>query len=504
MRMKTVTALLLILSAAGWARGLDGFRAERDSNLPPNVKWYLEQRENKDRFLRFGSSCGLPGMPDSQGVRMVGKWGRAAANKVTGRDSLVFMSLGSEVAVFNVADGSNPRIVSEIQCRSMTGRLCLRDSYLFVGSQGPVEVYSVANPMQPRFISFGPVIAPDISLQDTLVYALGSDSLYIFDAADPANWQLLGATRDSGYSLNVADGFAYLADRWGLYIVDCTDPTNPHWASTLSGGVETRASCAEGGYCYYTETYPNTAFVVANVADPYHPVESGRTASMGGYDIHKRDFYVYLSSYEILDVSIPSSPAVISSIVIEGNGVWTRGPYDHSFVGADYGGLASVNITDPVNPRVDTEVAGASASYDVHVDNGLAYVANFLSGVKILDLASISNPRQVGSYDTIGWRPYSYAVTARDSFAYLVNQVPDGFRVINVSSPDNPRLEGWCRITDLGRAAVLRETLVYVAEDYHFEIFSIANPRNPRLMGSCGLPNASGDLWLVDTLAYVA
>ena len=75
-------------------------------------------------------------------------------------------------------------------------------------------------------------------MQDSLVYALGSDSLVIYNVTDPANWQRLGAGRDSGYTLNVANGYAYLSDWGGLYVIDCTDPTNPHRVSTLSAGVE--------------------------------------------------------------------------------------------------------------------------------------------------------------------------------------------------------------------------------------------------------------------------
>jgi hypothetical protein len=483
-------------------------RDEVDRDLPPNVKWYLEQREKKDWFLQSGPFAERTRMPDSQGLRLVGKWGRGPANKVTGRDSLVFMSLGSEVAIFNAADGSNPRVIAEIQCRNMTGRVYLKDSFLFVGSQGPVEVYSIADPARPRFLCYAPVVGAELSIQDSLAYVLGIDSLFIYNVSNPANWQRVGATRDSGYSLNVADGFAYLADRWGLYVIDCTNPANPHRAGTLSGGVQVSTSWTENDYCYYTETYPSAAFVVASVADPYHPSELGRRTGIGGGDIYKIDFFVYLPGFQILDVSQPSSPTVICSLAVVGylNGVWTRSPYSHGFVAAGYQGLTAININDPVHPFVDTTMAGAYSSIDVCVDSSFAYIANDLSGMKIVDLHVPSSPTEVGSYDSTGYAPIADAVRARDSLAYLTTHVwlPTGFRVIDVADPRNPTLSATARLFNPGRAMVVRDSLAYVAEDYKFEIFSIAQPRNPRLVGSCGLQDASYGMAVRDSFAYIA
>ena len=81
----------------------------------------------------------------------------------------------------------------------------------------------------------------------------------------------------------------------------------------------------------------------------------------------------------------------------------------------------------------------------------------------------MASPIQVGSYDTLGDPPEAYAVTARDSFVSLVTQhlVATGFRVIDVLSPDNPLLVGLCRTRNFGRAAVQRDSLVFVAEDYN-------------------------------------
>jgi len=502
--MRKFWLVLMVLSAVAQGRGIWRDDARHDS-LPPNVKWYLEQREKHDWFLNGTNPWGFGQLPDSQNVRLVGKWGRGPANKVTGRESLAFMSLGSEVAVFSAPDGHHVRILSEIQCRNMAGRVVLKDSLLFVGSQGPVEVYNVANPVQPRFVAYGPVVAPDIAVQDSLVYALGSDSFYIYNVTDPANWQRLGACRDSGYSLAAADGFAYLCDRWGMYVIDCTDPTNPHRACTLTVN-QTGGAWVENGYCYYTEAYSSTAFVIADVTDPYHPSEVGRIANIGGSDVAKIDFFVYLSGYMIVDVGQPSNPGLISNLGYGGNGVWTRSPYSCSFVSNGLDGLGVININDPVHPVLDTTIGGTDVSLDVCHASYFAYVATAKTGMAILSLIDPSDPEQVASYDTTAASAEVDAVKVRDSLAYLVTEQwpPFHFRILDVTNPENIDLLGGCLTWNPGVAVAVRDTLAYVAENAKLEIFSITNPRQPRLVGSCGLVNGGGGLCLQDTFAYVA
>ena len=345
-------------------------------------------------------------------------------------------------------------------------------------------------------------------ISDTMAYTIDADSFKAYRIVAPDSFQRLGACADSGYYIAADSGFAYLCDRWGLYVIDATDPMNPHQVSTLSSGIQIGSAWVESGFCYYTEAYPSAAFVIANVSDPYHPNETGRNTSIRVADIYKNSFYVYLASFQILDVSNPASPSIVSDLQLAGDlfGVWTRSPYSYSFVASGYEGLATVNIVDPVHPFRDTTVAAASESRDIAVDRDLAYVANLYSGMQILNVAVPANPTQRGTYDTTGLSPQARAVAARDSFAFLMASVwyLTNFRVLEVSDPARPFLAGTAGMYNAGQAIAIRDTLAYVAENYKLEIFSIANPRNPRLVGSCNLPNSSWGIRLRDSLAFVA
>jgi hypothetical protein len=51
---------------------------------------------------------------------------------------------------------------------------------------------------------------------------------------------------------------------------------------------------------------------------------------------------------------------------------------------------------------------------------------------------------------------------------------------------------------------VLRDTFLYIAEDYKFQIVNVARPREPVVVGTCGLPERTRGLFVKDTFAYVA
>jgi hypothetical protein len=505
MQTKTVLVILLMLGAMAQAGARDwpAMREEADKGLPPWIQYY-NRLKGEPKLGPFDQHLSEP---ESLNVRLVGKWGRGPAARVTGRDTLVFLALGSEVAVFNCVNAHNPTIVNEIQCRYVVDRPILKDSILYCVLQGGVEVFDVANPASPTRIKYMPITAVDMCISDTMAYTIGADSFKAYRIVAPDSFQRLGACADSGYYIAADSGFAYLCDRWGLYVIDATDPMNPHQVSILSSGIETISAWADSGYCYYSEDYPSTNFVVASVSDPYNPSRLGNVPGISAYDVCKSSFFVYLPGFEVIDVSQPNSPAIVGSTPCGGMGVWTRSPYISSFVATSYGdGLAAINITDPVHPALDTTVAGADGSLDISVDGQRAYVAQHFAGMKVVDVSSPARPSQLGSYDTAGQVPRANAVSARDSFAYLCTQTSPltDFRVIDVSNPTDPRLAATCGAHNGGEAVVVRDSLAFVAEEYWFLVYSIANPRNPRLVGSCGLPNASTDLCIADTIAYVA
>ena len=503
MRIRDAVFIVVAVCTVGWARDWRDMREEAGKGLPPRIQYY-NRLKGEPKLVSFFPTLDEP---ESLNVRLVGKWGRGPAASVTGRDSLVYLGLGSEVAIFNVNNAHNPRILNEVQCRYVVDRVILKDTLLYCVLQGGIEVFNIANPLSVNRIKYLPITVVDMCIQDSLAYTISADSFKVYQIVAPDSFLRLGACADSGYYIAADSGFAYLCDRWGLYVIDATDPTNPHQATIMSPGVQTGEVLIDSGLCYYFEVYPSGSFVIASVADPYHPNELSRTPSIGFADMYKIDFYLYLSTYQIVDVTNPASPTVISSVQLPANqnSVWTRSPYTNSFVADDYEGLAIINITDPVHPALDTVMVGASDAYGVSIECGLACVADLYAGMKVLGVGNPARPVQVGEYDSIGQSPNAHSVALKDTYAYLMTTqwYLTDFRIIDVSDSANPRLAASCGVYNGGGTVILHDSLAFVAEDYKLEVFSVANPRNPRLVGSCGLPNSSYGLCLRDTLALV-
>jgi len=163
-----------------------------------------------------GINAPLPASPfsDSGGLRLVGKWGRGPSVEVTGRDPLVFLSLGSQVAIINFADPDNPEVLSEPQAMGLVTQAAVHDSFLYIGArtgQAGIEVWNIADPRNPVLRSRTPTLLSDFCIRDTFLYLTQSlsgpnDTFKIYSIADPENLRLLGACRDSGDAVTANPG----------------------------------------------------------------------------------------------------------------------------------------------------------------------------------------------------------------------------------------------------------------------------------------------------------
>ena len=511
--------VLLLASTASVATAARGWQAEsaaRDSfrHLPPNMRFYA---------LRKAGLLPAPSRTTDadtgSGLRLIGKWGAGPSVKVTGRDSLVFLSRGSEVVAINFADTANPHIISYIQAQGLVSRSILVGNRLYVGSTGSdpkyVEVFDVTDPANVVKLGQVQTMLNDIAVKDTLVYTVSDDSFKVFSFADPVSPTLVGACRDSGYSIAVNAGYAYLGDRWGLYVVDATNPANPH--RVASWGSDVISVTARNTICCVTLGNPNQPtwlrFTVLDIADPSLPMPLGSVDSCGGYDIFLKDSLAFLSGYytgghEFRAVCIADSthPLALGQCRTDGqnSGVWAAPGRGLACVADGWSGLAAVDISSPGAPILDTVVLKADQAQDIAVDDSIAYVADYRAGLKLLDVSNLAVPSEIGCMDTtIGTSTFSCA--ARDSFAYMGWANPPPFlRAIDVTDPTRPSMAGGSTVFDRPQDMVLRDSLLYVAQRVRFQIINVARPREPVLVGSCVTQDGNSfGLAVQDTLAYL-
>ncbi|OBQ32393.1 MAG: hypothetical protein AN487_22450, partial [Anabaena sp. CRKS33] len=77
-------------------------------------------------------------------------------------------------------------------------------------------------------------------------------------------------------------------------------------------------------------------------------------------------------------------------------------------------------------------------AFGVQVVGNYAYVADYESGLQIIDISNPTTPTLKGNYDTSG---YAQSVQVVGNYAYVADR-DSGLQIIDISNPTNPTLKG--------------------------------------------------------------
>jgi hypothetical protein len=106
---------------------------------------------------------------------------------------------------------------------------------------------------------------------------------------------------------------------------------------------------------------------------------------------------------------------------------------------ADYdSGLQVIDISDPTNPSIVGSCDTPDSAWGIFVSGTCAYVTGGVSGLQVIDISSPTNPSIMGSYDTPG---FAGGIFVSGTYAYVAGGV-SGLQVIDISSPTNPSIMG--------------------------------------------------------------
>lgn len=120
------------------------------------------------------------------------------------------------------------------------------------------------------------------------------------------------------------------------------------------------------------------------------------------------------------------------------------------------GKLEQVSLLRPPFPaqQFDQQV-------DIHVQDGMAYIANGRSGLLIVDVSDPTNPQLVS---TIALPGYSKGVRFHQNLVYLVT-LRNGVHLVDVTLPTQPLLIGTIPLSRLSKFLLIDDGLLYFFQD---------------------------------------
>jgi hypothetical protein len=277
---------------------------------------------------------------------------------------------------------------------------------------------------------------------------------------------------------------AYLAsDHIGVEVIDVSDPTNPVLINTIDTPGQAFDIMAQDTLVYVADDY--SGFQILN-----------NTGIVGGYDtpriargVYVQDSFAYVADYEsliVFDVSNPSAPAYVSSIILDSfgesatRGILVDGAY--AYIADEFGdGLPGgliwiVDVSNPLTPTIAAtykDTAFYFYPYNIDVKDSVAYIANYWNELWIVDVSNPLTP-QFLSFATPPSESWGFAwdVKVSGSRAYVANY-DGGLWVIDVSDPLSPQTAAIYSTPGLGSGVFVDSPFVYVADYYSLLIFEL-------------------------------
>lgn len=157
------------------------------------------------------------------------------------------------------------------------------------------------------------------------------------------------------------------------------------------------------------------------------------------YDICLQDDYAFVSSINgllVIDISNPEEPVMVSQIELTNGSYGVDVENNFAYIAADYGGLVIADVSNPIDPYIVSQYQiEGDIALKVMVCGSFVYVNFLVSGVHILDISNPLNPIHVVNYS----RGYGRDMKIQDDILFFCTP-RDGLRIIDISNKRYPSL----------------------------------------------------------------
>ena len=342
------------------------------------------------------------------------------------------------------------------------------------------------------------VLLPRMTTAQRTAIAQPADGLTVYDLSTTSYWYY---DNDQWNEIGKADGEITPEDLVNAPDLDfsCLGvlgsaeldfPSGSNVAGGTSNTFTTATGVAVAGNFAYVTERRDTGLIVFDVTTPTNPnqvtyFELGFTDEPADLAIGGQYAYVITDDLLVVDISVPSNPQLVATLVLDGAPTAITVVDNYVYVldrlSED---LKIISVADPTNPVVvGTVTMGSFFGGDIVVTNQYAYVTAG-SGLKIIAINDVFNPAIVGQVNLGGGGDLAVS----GNYAYVSSGL--NIKIINITDPTAP-----IEITSFRTAFLedftLQGNYIYGVTFEDLRIFDISNPTAPALVDSLPLNEAT-------------
>jgi hypothetical protein len=412
------------------------------------------------------------------------------------------------------------------------GAIAIQGDYAYVGGEYGFEVLDVSNPQRIVPLHYLPIPVLALQAVPPYAYILdGQIGLRILDLSDPLAPFEIGSYKlpDDTSTFVVADDLAgerrhayAVSYSQGLFILDVSDPADPFLSAKYKSAADRYYEIVvsnHGSDQLYvlldTDAMFDDDVAVLDVSSPDMPKRVGTIEGSGG-TLAIVDHYLYISQlYEgttLFDLSDPHVPKRLGTYDYYFSKASIEG--DHLYIVRPDDDLGVVDVSDPARPVSVTTSPPFFNDYAfqpeaIATSGQHVYAANN-KGLYVVDISDPSAPIQAGFYDTL---TASYDLIVKDGYAYLTRadaynswNFVGALSTVDLADPTAPLQVGYYEFETPAYSLALAGNHAYVGQGYcswgsvscagELSVLDVSNPATPKEVGhhqsSFSYPSKSG------------
>jgi len=366
----------------------------------------------------------------------------------------------------DISDASSPVENWTIFPPHVTWRVSVEDDLAYLANGHGIYIVDVSNPSFPYEVGCweSSFWMTRLAVSGNYVYAAevggGAPVLRVIDASQADNPIEVGNYNpsESINGITLYNGYVFIAEgSSGVEVIDISNPANPTKINLFTVGAPANEFVMNDDTLYISTDSGLYIYDVSNVLNP---------VPLGSYELSDFGSMVYSDGYlfvttgyngmKVLDVSDPFSITQVAACSVGWYASRISQSDDNLYISdQNSGALYVIDISSPVNPYLADEYGTPGYAYDVFCYEGMAFVADYLTGLQIYEYSENGLEEESGN--------------AGDNLVYALSNPSDSSPQICFTILENSDLR--ISVFDLsGRQIQTIEDKYFVEGFYQYEL----------------------------------